>query len=290
MNVDKNNMMDVKTLRGNVKWTQFGYGEFIDFGVTTPKSETCSDQSSLREYPSSDEYPWAGTHTWEQAADYAKNGWDAGIAAIKDYVETDSTLINIEHALVGHAVDVGRYMTGVPDTMVSFYDDSYRNKAPLTVYTKLTYLADVNGEEAMEYCSKILETIAILNRTFNVKLVGVFDSINKGRVTNMVLVNIKDTDERFVINNLAFAYNPAFFRRFWFKWLETTDMWESGYGQCPDGTFGDENTIIGDALRRVAPVNEQVLFIPDVYNRKRIDPVKIAQDAVREQVSRISKM
>jgi hypothetical protein len=276
MTVDENGMLSVD----DIKYAVFGYGEFINFGTTTPKHENCKEESSKKECS---EGGWSGTDTWETAVKYAKHGWDAGIKNMQDYLQTDSTLINVEHSLVGHAVDVGRFLQGVPDTMVTFYDDSYRNKAPLTVYTKLTYLADVSGENAMEYTSKILETIAILNRTFNVKLVGVFDSINK-HTTNMVLVNIKDTDERFVLNNLAFAYNPAFFRRFWFKWLETTSMWSQGYGSCPDGTFGKNK--VGKALTKILPPQEQVIFMPDVYSRKDIDPVAIAKEAVAEQLQK----
>jgi len=269
--------------KDGIKYAVFGYGEFVEYAISTRKHPNTSEESSKKTYSANDETPWSGTDTWETAVKYAKHGWDAGIKAMRDYIETDSTLINVEHALVGHAVDVGRFMTGVPDSMVSFYDDSYRNKAPLTVYTKLTYLCDIEGNEAMEYTSKILETVAILNRTFNVKLVGVFDSINDD-CTNMVLVNIKDTDERFVLNNLAFAYNPAFFRRFWFKWLETTDMWQSGYGTCPSGTFGANK--VGRVLESILPPQEQVIFMPDVYHRKDINPVEIAMKAVEEKNNR----
>lgn len=281
MAVDHNGMYKTKIGDKVMYHRTFGWGEFVDFVMNTSPHDVCKEQSSKRE--ESGETPWAGTDTWDTAVKYAKHGWDAGLQDLRDYVETDSTLINVEHSLVGHAVDVGRFLTGVPDSMVSFYDDSYRNKAPLTIYTKLTYVADVNGEEAMDYCSKILETIAILNRTFNVKLVGVFDSINKGK-TNMVLVNIKDTDERFVMNNLAFSYNPAFFRRFWFKWLETTDMWDWRYGNCPDGEFG--KNITGKALRQILPPQEQVVFMPDVYNRKKIIPTQIAKKAIEEQMNK----
>ena len=280
MAVDKDGMLDIKIDGKNIKYAVFGYGEFIDYGMTKPQHPNCSEESSKKQCS---EGGWSGTDTWETAVKYAKHGWDAGIKVMQDYLQTDATLINVEHSLVGHAVDVGRFLQGVPDTMVSFYDDSYRNKAPLTIYTKLTYLSDVDGDDAMEYTSKILETVAILNRTFNVKLVGVFDSINEG-VTNMVLVNIKDTDERFVLNSLAFAYNPAFFRRFWFKWLETTSMWTSGYGSCPDGKFGKNK--IGKALREILPPQEQVIFMPDVYHKDDINPVAIAKKAVAEQIEK----
>lgn len=265
-----------------VYYQVFGYTEFIDYCMETPRVDG-NGNSSEEDYSGS-ENPWAGTGTWEEAVKFAKHGWDAGLRDLAEYVETDSTLINVEHALVGHAVDVGRFLTGVPDTMVSFYDDSYRNKAPLTVYVKLTYLADITGEEAMEYCGKVLETIAILNRTFNVKLVGVLWAKHSKVGDNMVLVNIKDTDDRFVMNNLAFSYNPAFFRRFWFKWLETTNFWEFGYGRSPSVDLSKHR--IGEALTQILPPSEQVLFMPDIYNRKEIVPAEIAKKAVEEQMNK----
>jgi hypothetical protein len=212
---------------------------------------------------------------------YAKFGWDAGIRDLIDHVETDSTLINVEHSLVGHAVDVGRFLTGVPDSMVSFYDDSYRNKAPITVYVKMTYTCEISGEEAMEYCGKILETISLLNRTFNVKLVGVFWSQHDRVSDSLVLVNIKDTDERFVLNNLAFSFNPANFRRLWFRFLESSNYWEWGYGRSPHGGFGKGK--IADALTEIQPPNEQILFLPDIYDRKKLNPTEIVAKAVAEQ-------
>tara|TARA_R110000822_G_scaffold36734_4_gene103201 strand:+ start:1928 stop:2782 length:855 start_codon:yes stop_codon:yes gene_type:complete len=266
----------------DVHYEVFGYTEFIDYCMNLPKHESCGSTSSDTEYK--EEMSWAGTKTYEEAVSFAKTGWDAGLKEMKDYVETDATLINVENALVGHYVDVGRFLSGVPDSMVSFYDDSYRNKAPLTVYTKLTYLADISGEQAMEYCAKILDTLAILNRTFNVKLVGVFTTQHSKTGTDIVCINIKDTDERFVMNNLAFAYNPAFFRRFWFKWLEGTNFWESGYGRTPTYRFGEGKE--ADCLTKLLPPNEQVLFMPDIYHMKEIVPTKIAQEQLDEQIRR----
>lgn len=267
----------------DVHYDVFGYTEFVDICMNIPVYKDNSD-SSKQTYSKDDETPWAGTHTYEEAVDYAKHGWDAGLETIKDYVETDAKMINVEHALVGHAVDVGRFLTGVPDTMISFYDDAYRNKAPLTVYVKLTYLADIDGEQAMEYCAKILETIAILNRTFNVKLVGVFITEHKKVGTDIVCINIKETDESFVLNSLAFAFNPAFFRRFWFKWLEGTNFWERGYGRSPEGKFGKGKN--GELLSKIVPPNEQVLFLQDIYEMDKLDPVKVVEKAIAAQVLR----
>jgi hypothetical protein len=264
-----------------IHYQVFGYTEFIDYCLNTPIREGNGD-SSLKD--ETGENPWTGTNTFDEAVDYAKHGWDAGLKDMAEYVETESTLINVEHNIVGHAVDVGRFITGMPDTMISFYDDNYRNKTPLTIYTKLTYHGDIGGEEAMEYCGKILETIAILNRTFNVRLVGVFLTNHNKTGTDMVCVNIKDTDEAFVMNNLAFAYNPSFFRRFWFKWLETTNFWEGGYGRTPQGKFGQGKD--GECLTKILPPNEQVFFMPDIYDRKQIVPQKIAQELVEEQTNR----
>lgn len=261
----------------------YGYSEFIDYCLETPQHPNAQENASQRDETGS-ENPWTGTQTWEEAVKYAKHGWDAGLQDLKDYVETDSTLINVEHSLVGHAVDVGRFLTGVPDTMVSFYDDSYRNKAPITVYTQLTYNAGITGEKAMRYCGKILDTIAILNRTFNVRLVGAFPTKHGKTGRDVVMINIKNTDERFVMNNLAFSYNPSFFRRFWFKWLETTNFWEYGYGSTPPEKFGQGK--VGELLQSILPPTEQSLFLPNVYDIEQFDPVAIAKSAVEEQQNR----
>lgn len=255
----------------------FGYTEFIDFCNTTerhPDSETSSEKTD------SGENPWCGTDTWQTAVDYAKHGWEAGLQKIQDYIETDATIINVEHNIVGHAVDVGRFLMGVPDTMIAFHDDSYRNKAPLTLYVKLTYTSEISGEQAMEYCYKILETVALLNRTFNVKLVGVFWTKHDKIDDSMVLVNIKDTDERFVLNSLAFAFNPAFFRRFWFKWYETTNFFQWGYGSSPRGGFGQGKN--KEALENIQEEHQMVQFVPDIYDSKNFNPTEFVAQIVKE--------
>lgn len=265
-----------------IHYDVFGYTEFVDYCLHTPRHKDA--ESASEKDQTGDENPWSGTQTFEEAVKFAKHGWDAGLKDLKDYVETDAAKISVSHDLVGHAVDVGRFLTGVPDTMVSFHDESFRDKTPITIYTRLAYNAGFSGKDAMEYCGKILDTIALLSRTFNVKLVGVFTTKHYKTGVDMVMVNIKDTDERFVMNNLAFAYNPAFFRRFWFKWFETTNFFQNGYGQGMDNKMGEGKE--AKLLTKILPPQEQVLFMPEINRRKEIDPVEITKKAVEEQHKR----
>lgn len=239
---------------------RFGFGEFVDYCINTPRLPN-SDSSSEKH----SENLWSGTEYWDEAVDYAKHGWDAGIKSMSENLETLNTVINVEHHVVGHTVDVGRYLMGVPDNMITFYDDTYRNKAPLTVLVKLDYLADIKGETAMEYSNLILETIVKLSQTFNVELIGCFETNSEG-FKNVVFIDIKKLNDRFVLNNLAFAFHPAFFRRFWFKWLETKSFWTWGYGKLIEN-FG--NNVVSKMIKDNNFFPNQYQHLPTIYQMEK---------------------
>ena len=264
----------------NVYYQQYGYTEFIDFCLNTPR-HTGNDKDSEQKYAKEEANPWAGTHTFEDAVNYAKYGWDAGIKELEQQLDLDGIKIEVENDIVGCAVDVGRFLSGLPDSMISFYDDTYRDKVPLTVYVNLVYSGMYNGKDAAAFSSKIIETVTHLNKSFNIKLVGVF-AVNNTKKT-LCMVNIKDTDESFVLNSLAFAFHPSFFRRFWFKWLETTPYWNYGYGSIPrDGGFGHGSH--GDAMREVVGNFEQSLFLPSMG--ETINPQEILEKAIKERIEK----
>ena len=60
-------------------------------------------------------------------------------------------------------------------------------------------------------------------------MVGFFD-LQFGDTRSIVEVLIKDFDERFVINNIAFSFHPSFFRRIWFSVIEAEKFIYGGYG------------------------------------------------------------
>lgn len=268
----------------------FSYVEFLDYCMNTPRS---SGAETVSEQVCNESNPWSGTQEWQQAVDYAYKGWDAGINKIKEFIETSTLMVNVENNIIGHGVDVGRYLMGLPDNMVNFVDDTYRNKAPLTIYTKLDYNGDVNGSKAMKFSSKVVETIMLLNSTFNIELVGCFFDINRNIDKNMVLVKIKGLDENFVLNNLAFAFHPAFFRRFWFKWIETKNFFHEGYGRSysisGEGN-GFEKDPFGKTMKKILRMDQhQYIYLPEITELSNFDPLKISQKAIAENQKQFDK-
>lgn len=189
----------------------------------TGKIYTASDKSTTDE--------WTQTESLEQALHYARKGWDAGIKQIE--VEKDliiSGAIEAHHSISGSAVDVGAYLSGSPENMIQFVDLAEREREELVVYCQLTYAAWVEGDKAMRDTITLLKELQKLNAKYSLRLVGVFAS-KQNKVYEEVYILIKDTYQNIVINNLAFAYHPSFFRRIWFRFAETKPYLDGdGYG------------------------------------------------------------
>lgn len=268
-----------------LKVFDMSYTEFINY---------CQQNEPLpengRESSDKSDAKWTGTKSWQQAIEYARDGWVSGIEQLPDFIETDNQRITVEHDIVGHTVDVGRYLSGLPDSMVSFYDETYRDKQRLSLFVNLSYNCGVGGDTAMKYTKKIIQTVSLLSQSFNLKLVGVFRTYNHSGDCNnglLTMVRIKESDERMVLNSLAFSFHPSFFRRFWFRLLETTPYWSSGYGSSTTSDFQNpEACKWGKTILSSLSYDEEAVFLPTVHDLSEFDPSEIYRSCVDQFIIR----
>lgn len=212
-----------------VKQTEGTYFEFLDYTKKTERSKkSISHGYNSSETQSKD---FTGTKNIKQAYDYAFNGWDAGLEQL-ELTEglLDGAGTEFNPNVVGSVVNIGAYLKGEPLNMFELKEKREYGLPELTIYTPLMYSAYISEAQAMQFCKSCIRVVNEHQSTHNVKLVGVFDTLLKNfRYTNDIL--IKDFDKRFVINNIAFSYHPSFFRRIWFKMLETEEFCQAGYGR-----------------------------------------------------------
>lgn len=213
-------------------YQHFSYLGFIDYCDKTDYFYPGKHDSSHNEEGGKN--PWSGSNTYEEAEKYALHGWDSGLELIK----SDDTIdivgcIDVKYSVAGGHIDVSKYLSGVPDYMVNFTDETERNKPDLTIFVELAFNCGYTREDGINYCKEIINLVNKLQSKFNLRIIGMFSQSLSGKnkyTACSCLVTIKDYGEPVVLNSLIYAFHPAFFRRIWFKWLETKKFCESGYG------------------------------------------------------------
>ena len=145
--------------------TEFTYSEFLRYVGNTPRVRSRVTGRIHTESEDIHSSEWRQTHNWDEAMDYAKNGWQAGIDQLA--VEADLAVqgnTEVRHDIVGSVVDVGAFLSGSPECMVQFVDIQERDREELVVYTQLGYNAGIGGGEAMKFCTKLLRELMKLNQ------------------------------------------------------------------------------------------------------------------------------
>lgn len=215
-----------------VDYERFTYRSFVQSTkdrdrVKTKGNEIYSDSET-------NSYSFTKTESLSEAYDLAKNGWDSGIRELDISMDLQvKGTTNVSHSITGGSVDVGRYLSGRPDCMMSFEDLVERDKPRLRIVVPLSYNSGVESETALEYAKKVLNVYQKARQKFNIALVGVFGvKYNEYNTNQITEIEIKSYEQDVVLNNLAFAFHPSFFRRIWFRFAETKDYNTPGYGKA----------------------------------------------------------
>jgi len=223
----------MKVIKDNskIKVLQGTYLEFVEYAKTQPRSKRAESEDSLDSERGS--LKFTATKNIDEALNYAEKGWDSGIKQLKlsEGVLVSGKGMEVNQNVLGSLVNIGNYVQGLPDNMYEFTELRDYNLEPLNVYVRLNYSARNSSEKALKYTKFLIEKINDYQRTNAIKIIGFFDSDqNSKRLLTEVL--IKDLDEKMVINNISFAFHPSFFRRLYFKHIESEEFLDYfGYGR-----------------------------------------------------------
>tara|TARA_R110002167_G_scaffold234388_1_gene439631 strand:- start:9741 stop:10529 length:789 start_codon:yes stop_codon:yes gene_type:complete len=205
---------------------EFGYREFIDFCKNRVKHSNCSADESRTGGKS-----FTQTNNYEEAEKLAITGWDLGLDkfVIEDGV-LEGGVTSLEPSLAGCMPHVQNFISGFPQQMYALHDEREYNLPTLHIVVNLAYACRVNSKDALDFGASIVKYINTMACTKNIKLSGLFCTKVNGYESTQS-ITLKDYDENLVLNNVAFAFHPSFFRRFWFAFLESKSYWTSTYGQ-----------------------------------------------------------
>ena len=205
-----------------LKVNNFKYSEFLQYTQETPRVSKCDASET-----NGKSFTW--TNDFKEAMDYAKYGWDSWIEMLKDddFIGVNWSLTT-EFAIEGAVVDVNRYVNGQPDCMVNFIDEIEREKPQLTIYIPLGYSSGIGQKNAQIYLKKALKIVFEQMVKYDVRVYGYFLNAQAGEVIEFTNIKLKDFGQQVVLNNFAFAFHPSFFRRLWFKYIETKDYISEG--------------------------------------------------------------
>jgi len=213
----------------NKKIRSGDYLEFIDYARNRKRS-TKSINSNIIDSRNTDS-AWNGTETIEEAFSYAENGWDSGIKQMElsDGILSNGNGMLVNNSIQGSMVNMGNYLMGLPDNMLEFSELREFNLEELIIYVPLAYTAGNSLKKALNFAKNVTTIVNEYQSHHSVKVIGVFDT-RHGNKRFINYVTIKDFNERFVLNAIAFAFHPSFFRRLWFSVLEGESFISGGYG------------------------------------------------------------
>tara|TARA_R110000851_G_scaffold185935_2_gene335198 strand:+ start:29 stop:808 length:780 start_codon:yes stop_codon:yes gene_type:complete len=172
------------------------------------------------------------TENFEEAVKFAKEGWDLGLEQykIEDGVLSSGTTI-LSPSLAGCIPHVQNHIMGFPQEMYQLFDDREYNLPTLDVIVNLGYSGSTDSEDTLEFGKCLVNYINTMASNYNIRLTGVF-AVKQGSINDYDIVYLKKFDETLVINNIAFALHPSFFRRIWFGIAESKEYLSSGYGKA----------------------------------------------------------
>lgn len=213
----------------------FKYSEFVAYSEIIPASKKIEKEYIDKEgsAPSrSGTFKFTETKSFEEALALATDGWDYGLAELspEEPVEIESG-IEIHTDVSGSSVNMGNFLQGLPNNMNRVEQTVDYEYPPLTIYINLTYSCQVKAAAALKHCDDVIATVNRLQTKYNLRIIGVFQTAQTEGKNHRIDVTIKDFDERFVINNIAFAFHPSFYRRLYFAALEGKQYIDKyGYG------------------------------------------------------------
>lgn len=212
------------------KHVSYTYSEFVNYAKTRVRSEK-SKQGSEKSRKEKGE--WNGNLTFEEAIETTTTGWDSGLKQLDltDGILTENGF-KFNPSVQGSFVNIGNYLQGLPDNMWELKSESEFTLPQITIYVNLSYSSGQDGKKAIRFCQTIAGIVNEYQKNHNVRLVGLIGSTQDNDKKYLVEVVIKDYDQRFVLNNVCFAFHPSFFRRLYFAHLEGEEFMSPwGYGQ-----------------------------------------------------------
>ena len=191
-----------------------------------------------------DDSGWHGTRNYEDADKLLIEGdhlsaekiRESGI--IRSPKRTDANRPIPTTSRVGYMVHIPNYLRGLPNNMIADKQVIQKQKV-ITIVVAEAVNCGWSATELAEVNAKIVTAIRMIESGgIRCNLYTIFGSSDEGEEIG-ALIKIKDSGKYLSIEKMAYAMvNPSFFRRHFFRFLETrpelTKGWVWGYGRPAD--------------------------------------------------------
>jgi len=210
----------------NIVIEQYTYASLVSEAKNRKKHSNCSSDAARE-----GSYDFTQTESFEESVEFAVNGWDLGL---EQYKIQEGILVGgsteIHASLAGSMPHIQNHIMGFPQQMYQLFDNREYNLPTLDIIVNLAYSAYIKGEDALDFGKSLVAYINKKASTNNIRITGIFCSNQSKNVEAYQMITLKDFDSALVLNNIAFAFHPSFFRRIWFSVLEGKSYWRAGYG------------------------------------------------------------
>lgn len=190
---------------------------------------------------------FTGTKDWSEAVNLFETGYTDVLPQIKSGIEKNIKATGVQNrrfvrtGAVGYAPHVPNAIQGLPNSMIYTETQPQKIKA-VTIYYAPTENCGTDVEEFIKsgICAlSAINTLELSGVRVNLNIV-MFNATNDSDTEGtFATVKVKDFREQMDVQKLCFpVVHPSLFRRFGFKWLETSAIkengWSWGYGHFND--------------------------------------------------------
>lgn len=225
---------------------------------------------------------FTGTVTYTEAVEIFETGYTDVLNEIKSGIShnlkatQNQTRRMVRTGVVGYAPHVPNAINGLPNSMIYTEKQSHKVKA-VSIYYAPTENCGMDKNVFVKSGICMLSAINILEMSgvrVNLNVVffnGVNDKNTEGSFAN---VRVKDFREHMDIQKLCFpVVHPSMFRRFGFRWLETTpNMKESGWRF----SYGHTDKNFDKIIKQNMNDNEKFITLADTKNAE-YNPEKLIE-------------
>ena len=226
---------------------------------------------------------FTGTKNFEEAVDLFQYGYTDVLDKIKSGIASNVKCHSVEqrryvkNGVAGYAPNVPNAIQGLPNSMI-YTEKQLQKVKVITIYYSMCENCSCPKEEMIKSGITMLSAVNILEKSgIRTKLEVVFfcaahDGNTEG---TFATVRVKDFREYMDIQKLCFPIvHPSMFRRFGFKWLETTPYlhesgWKYGYGHVSGKVI--------ELARKMLNDNEIIITLQDTKNA-HYDPEELIKN------------
>lgn len=243
-------------------------GQFYDYICKTPLNNTFRWKTLSSSKTSESKYTFTGTHSFEEASDLLRNGWDDMAQKLNTKLVAECKIAPTMKrkqvlGVAGYQPVVALYLAGVPTNMVNTQLVQVKSKI-VNITKSVNYNCGVDTDTIIKESIKAMQVVKQLeSQGYRVNLSIALGTNADGR--NVISkVCIKRANEKLNVSKLAFPMvHPSMLRRLFFRFIETCPDVTSGYA------YGYGSPVSYRDMQKAFPKD---IVLPAIWN---VDPSNV---------------